>query len=169
MPRRMMLGNNQQSEGRLGQINTSAKGRTKQASSRTNQVQVRQALRKRRSSAYLDALARLDQLANIQNPAELQRVKDAVAAEFGSEVLRIPGFPSLVGIVAPCYLGGTFDVHTLDLALNIVHHYHSNEALPPELTKARSLAASRRYAFIEVYDSYCCCIEGNGVATIIDD
>ena len=57
----------------------------------------------------------------------------------------------LLGIVSKCYLGGTYDVHTLDIMGNIVIHYNFLDPLPVMLEKARKLAKSGQYDFIEVY------------------
>ena len=68
--------------------------------------------------------------------------------------LAVENYP--LGIVAKCYLGAPFEVHTFDfgaevLPANIVHHYKTFETLPAPLEMARSLALNPAYAFVEVY------------------
>lgn len=168
--RQMMFGNQRQAnDGRLGQLTTTGRKPAQARGQRVNQVEVRRALQRRRSPAYMQALAHMDQLGNVQDPRQLQQLQAAVQAEFGQDVLQVPGFPQLQGLVGPCYLGGTYDVHTLDLALNIVQHFHADEALPAPLQKARALAACRSYAFIEVYTDFCCCVDEGGTVTILED
>lgn len=168
--RQMMFGNQRQNTRVQAGLTTQGSARAQQKPQmKVNEAVVRRTLRKRRSPAYVQALAALDQLGNISDPRQLEQLKAAVDAEFGHDVLTVPGFPKLLGLIAPCYLGGTFDVHTLDMALNIVQHYHTNEPLPPEMAKARNLAACRAYDFIEVYSDKCCCVDSAGNVTIVDD
>lgn len=168
--RQMMFKNQQHDQSRGLNLTTQADAHAQaKSATKLNQATVRRTLRKRRSPAYMQALTHMDQLGTVSDTRQLQQLEQAVQAEFGQEVLQVPGFPKLLGIIGPCYLGGTFDVHTLDLAMNIVRHYHTNEPLPVDMEKARSLAACRAYCAIEVYSDRCCCIDDYGNATIVDD
>ena len=73
----------------------------------------------------------------------------------------------LLGIVAVCYLGKPYEVHTLDLNGGIIQHYRAGESLPGALDKARSLAIRGGYEYIEVYADCCRAISSNGSVSVI--
>ena len=109
-------------------------------------------LRQPRSAAYLAALTHLDSGGHICDPQEVQTLLAALRAEFPD--LSIENYP--LGIVAQCFLGAPFEVHSFDFGAqvhpsNVVRHYKTFESLPAPLEAARSLALSPAYAFVEVY------------------
>jgi hypothetical protein len=98
-------------------------------------------LRELRSAAYLTVLAKLDVAAGVEG------VVDAIRAEFPE--LTLEQLPH--GVVARCSLGNPFEVHTLDVANDVVTHFRRGEVLPDGLERARALAAHPSYLFVEVY------------------
>jgi hypothetical protein len=125
-------------------------------------------LRRKRSSAYVDAMTRLDagtHLHNAHASTATQALLDAIRQELPD--LEIDALP--VGIVAKCYLGAPFEVHCLTCAGNIIQHYKTGEALPHLLERARTLAQHPSYAFIEVYPKRLITVTASGQTAIVDD
>ncbi|WP_206885561.1 hypothetical protein [Alicyclobacillus mali (ex Roth et al. 2021)] len=101
----------------------------------------------RRSTEYVRALSELDLGPGVNLAEVVQSIIEKIRAELPDiELSRLPS-----GIVAKCYLGAPYEVHTLDLSGNIIRHYKTFEPLPEHLEVARSLALHPKYAFIEVY------------------
>ena len=74
----------------------------------------------------------------------------------------------LIGILAKCYLGFPYEVHTLNFTLSsIIEHYKKGQTLPDGMEKARAMAARGVYEYIEVYTDYCCAISSDGTVSII--
>lgn len=141
----------------------SAMGKQKKQDKFANPQLVDSILRKNRSKAYMDALAKLDANSGQLNEKEVNELIDTVKGEFPD--VDLGGF--LQGFVAKCYLGGSYEVHTLDFEQKIVTHYHQSETLPGGLEKARSLAKSEQYAYIEVYSDCCRCVDSMGTVAVI--
>jgi hypothetical protein len=110
-------------------------------------LELQKRLRQKRSSAYMDSLKKIDTAGVTCSRSQIEDLKDAIQTEFPD--LAIYQHP--VGIIAKCYLGGTYQVHTFDLSNNIVKHYKRGEPLPPLMERGRSLAMHPRYDFIEIY------------------
>lgn len=109
-------------------------------------------LRQPRSAAYLSTLTQLDSGSHLCDPQAVQKLLAALREEFPD--LPVENYP--LGIVAQCYPGAPFEVHTFDFGAevhpsNVVHHYKTFETLPAPLEAARSLALNPAYAFVEVY------------------
>jgi hypothetical protein len=100
-------------------------------------------IRTRRSASLIDAVHRLD--ASID-----QAARDAIAAHIRAEYERDIGDLPL-GFVAPCGLGPPYVDHILDLGQSIVEHYAPADAMPEPFARARMLARSGAYAYVEVY------------------
>lgn len=88
---------------------------------------------------------------------------DTIRNEFPD--LEISGI--MLGIVSICYLGKPYEVHTLNMAGQIVEHYKSGQMLPDGLEKARTIAIRGGYEFIEVYVDCCRAISSNGSVSVI--
>jgi len=72
-----------------------------------------------------------------------------------------------LGLLAKCYLGPPYEVHTLDLTGGIVKHYMRHEPLPDPYAGARRLAEHPAYLAIEVYlDRYVCMREDGSVTEV---
>ena len=84
-----------------------------------------------------------------------------IRSEFGTaELNSLP-----LGILARCFLGHPYEVHTLDLSgEQIIKHYKTGESLPEHFEKARILAKHNAYAFVEIYADKLILIREDGVA-----
>jgi hypothetical protein len=119
----------------------------KQAATHLAGARLAARLREKRSTAYVEAIGRLDAGVHQQNAAALQEIIDAISAEF--QELGIEQRP--LGTVSRCYLGEPYEVHRCDLNGNIIEHFKRYQAMPPLFERARGLAAHGAYAFIEIY------------------
>lgn len=120
-------------------------------------------LRKPRSKAYMEAMRKLDIGSHTINKAQQDEIIQILQEEFPE--IQLEGI--LIGIIAKCYIGPEYDVHTLSLAGGIIHHFHKGESMDPDLARARALAARGTYEFIEVYHDCCRCISANGSVAIV--
>lgn len=111
----------------------------------------------RRSPRFAATIARLD--AGDLQASDLSGVLDAIAAEYpiGTAPPR--------GLVAECFLGPPYEVHTLDLVGGIVEHFELGRPMPAPFERARTLAAHPAYAVIEVYDDRLVCVRADGSVT----
>ena len=116
---------------------------------------------KKRSKKYLNLIAGLDAktLADTKGMGELMR---AIREEFGTaELSSLP-----LGIVAKCFLGHPYQVHTLDLSgSQIIKHYTGAETMEADFEKARIVARHNAYAMVEVYKDKMILIREDGTAT----
>ena len=162
MARRML----QQTESNLGigQLDLrSVPQKTKQA----DPALLERALRKSRSKRYMDALKKLDAGGHTMNAHQVNQLLKDIGDEF--EELNMDISSLMYGIVAPCYLGQPYEVHTLDCSMQIVKHFKVGEPLPANLAKARGIAAHGGYDFIEVYSGFCCAVSDSGTVSNIKD
>lgn len=120
-------------------------------------------LRRPRSKRYMDALHKLDAGGHANNQNEVNEIIDAIREEFPE--VEIKGV--LIGYVSRCYLGDPYEVHTLDMFGQIVEHYVRGQMLPDGLERARSIAISGGYEFIEVYIDCCRAINSAGSVSVI--
>jgi hypothetical protein len=126
--------------------------------------QLLQRLRQTRSSAYVDAMKRLDVGAHHADRAALESLVAAIANEFPE--LGIEQRP--LGIVSRCFLGSPYEVHICDLGGGIVQHFETFRSMPPLFERARSLASHPAYAFIEVYADTLRAVSSDGSVSVID-
>lgn len=117
-------------------------------------------LKQKRSSAYMDAMVKLDAAGAVCDPSMVKELVAAMEKEFSD--LTPP--QRLLGLVAKCYLGEPYEVHTLDMVFGIVEHYKRGNPLPNGMEKARILANNPQYAYIEVYTNCVCAISNDGLA-----
>lgn len=120
-------------------------------------------LRKKRSKSYMDLVQKID----VGHGSLSKKELDQLIQDLKQQFPVLDSLQFLEGIVAKCYLGNEFEVHTLDLKLDIMQHYKFHETLPPNLANARTLAASPFYAYIEVYSNCLCAIHTDGTVSII--
>lgn len=130
-----------------------------------SQAQIDARLRLQRSSAYLEAIRKLDAGGHTRNRQAVDALVDAIRAEFPE--IAIDSLP--VGIVAKCYLGEPYEVHSLDRLGNIITHYKRHEAMPPMLEKGRVLAGNPYYEFVEVYTDKIIAVTPRGDTSIVKD
>jgi hypothetical protein len=114
---------------------------------------------RRRSRSYLDAIRKLD--AGTAEHADVSAIVDEMLSEFG------PGAGLPLGVLARCYLGPPFEVHSLDLAGGIVEHYKLGQQLPEPYGRARALATHDSYLAIEIYPDRLVCLLEDGRAVEI--
>ena len=126
-------------------------------------VEVDYLLRKPRSKAYMQACQQLDAGGHTAIQQQVQDVISQIQGEFPD--VELPGY--LLGIVAKCYLGKPYEVHTLDMSCSIIEHYKQGQALPGGLEKARHLASMGSYAFIEVYTDCCRAVSEDGSVSVL--
>lgn len=135
----------------------------KQQTQQMDKMMLDRLLRKTRSKEYMQALHKLDAGGHVHNQHKVNEIIDTIRNEFPD--LEISGI--LLGIVSICYLGKPYEVHTLDIAGQIIEHYKSGHILPDGLEKARSIAMRGGYDFIEVYVDCCRAISSNGSVSVI--
>lgn len=121
-------------------------------------------LNRKRSAGYLTTMEGLDAGGHIATETAREKIIAAIRAELPE--LAPAEYPA--GIVARCYLGDPYNVHTLFVSGGIIHHYETREPLPAELEPARSLALHPQYAFVEVYpDGTMRAVEKDGTIVVI--
>ena len=120
-------------------------------------------LRKSRSKAYMDAMHKLDAGGHVHNQDKVNDIINTIRNEFPEVELT----SIMLGIVAICYLGDSYEVHTLDITGRIIEHYKIGQPLPGGLEKARSIALRGGYEFIEVYIDCCRAVSSNGAVSVI--
>lgn len=124
----------------------------------TNKLEIDRLLRKKRSKEYMKVMTELD-TGKLDNASIVKNIIDALNEEFPD--IDLSGM--LVGFVQKCYLGHPYEVHTFNIENNnIIHHYKIGERMPGELERARALANTENYAFIEVYTSGLKAIRNDG-------
>lgn len=128
-----------------------------------NKLRMDRILKRKRSKEYMEALHQLDAGGHVQNQQEVNEILDVIRSEF-SEV-KLDGV--LLGFVSICYLGAPYEVHTLDMAGNIITHYKSGQPLPNGMEKARGIALRGDYEFVEVYVDCCRAISMDGRVSVI--
>ena len=132
-------------------------------STKLNQMQIDRILNKKRSKEYMDAMTRLDAGGHMHNQRKVEALMEVIRQEMPE--IEIEMGP--IGIVSKCYLGAPYEVHTLDMTGSIIEHYETFRTMPDGLEKARQLAKSGHYAFIEVYHHALRAVKEDGtVATL---
>ena len=123
-------------------------------------------IRQNRSKMFVDAIHKLDAGSTLDNKQTIDNLVRILQKEFPF----INAYPpeGLIGIVACCHLGENFEVHTVDFAGNIIIHYREGQSLPGKLEKARGLAMSDNYAFIEVYEDSLCAVDYDGHVSVMN-
>ena len=137
----------------------------KQQTQQMNKMKIDRLLRKIRSKEYIEAIHKLDAGGHVHNQDKVNKIINTIRNEFPE--VEISGV--LLGLVAICYLGKPYEVHTLDISGQIIEHYKSGQTLPDGLEKARSLALRGGYDFIEVYTDCCRCISSSGSVSVVSD
>jgi len=115
-------------------------------------------LKQNRSQAYVESMVKLDATGAVCDHSKVQELIESIHNEFG----ELHPHQFLIGIVAKCYLGAPYEVHTLDMRQSIIKHYKVGEPLPSGMEKARALALHPSYAYIEVYSDYICAVAATG-------
>ena len=128
-----------------------------------SQMQIDRVLSRKRSKEYMDAITRLDAGGHMHN----QQKVDAIIEIIQDEMPEIEIDMGPHGIVSKCYLGDPYEVHTLDITGQIIEHYETYRRMPDIMEKARGLARSGSYSFIEVYPHALRAVKADGtVATL---
>ena len=115
---------------------------------------------KKRSKHYMDVIKSLDH-DNLTTTKGMTELIETITNEFGlATVDRLP-----IGIVSKCFLGDSYEVHTLNLIDNhIIKHFKKNEPMPAAFEKARNLAIHNAYAMVEIYKDKMVLIREDGSA-----
>lgn len=127
--------------------------------------QLESRLRRERSSAYLEAIRRLDAGTHVADREALKSLLEEIGREFPD--LSLDQRP--LGIVSTCHLGAPYQVHVCDLGGEIVEHYETFRPMPTPFEGARTLALHPSYAFIEVYADGCRAVSADGAVAWIGD
>ncbi|MGK6343300.1 hypothetical protein ACMGDK_13745 [Chryseobacterium sp. DT-3] len=128
--------------------------------STSNQILSNRDILKKRSEKYLNLIKTMDTELLIETRGK-EEMMAKIHEEFGSA--QLADLP--VGILAKCYLGHPYEVHTLDLSAGqIIKHYTIGEPLPQHFEKARTLAKHNAYLFVEVYKDKLILIREDGTA-----
>jgi hypothetical protein len=144
-------------------MNNSAASAAWNRSTPTTKSSARQRiLANRRSSAYQRAIRALDVSGHVAR-VDVAKVVDDIRREFDEANCSTP-----FGIVARCYLGDPFEVHTLALDGSIVQHYEKGKQLPGGLERARSYAMSVAFDAIEVYPDRLVCVRVDGSVVALE-
>ncbi|MGG3508831.1 hypothetical protein ABES58_25685 [Paenibacillus lautus] len=122
-------------------------------------------LRSKRSSAFIEAMTKLDVSGVVVSKGKVQELMDQIASEFPE--LAVDQLP--LGIVSKCYLGNPYEVHSLDTRLQILDHYKRGEIVPNGMEKARRLAMHPSYAYIEVYMNMIAAVSLSGEVSMIKE
>jgi hypothetical protein len=118
---------------------------------------------KKRSKKYLDLVAGLD-AHTLTDTQGMDALIKALQEELGTAALA--SLP--LGIVAKCFLGHPYEVHTLDLSgSQIIQHYKTSEPMAADFEKARAVARHNAYALVEVYTDKIILIREDGTATLL--
>lgn len=120
-------------------------------------------LRQKRSTGFIKAMTKLDAGGITTSQAKIDELKQTIQNEFP----ELSPSQLMVGIVAKCYLGNPYVVHTLDLNLDVVKHFERSVPLPGSLERARSLAQHPGYEFVEVYTDELRAVSANGTVAVI--
>ena len=147
-----------QAESRLSATSTQ-----NQQQNHISKMKLDRLLKKRRSEEYIKALQELDAGGQLNHHEQAQKIIDMIKAEFPE--VRLDGI--LLGVVAACYLGRPYEVHSLDLTNQIIRHFKTGEILPNGMERARSIAIRGGYACIEVYVDCCRAISVDGSVSVI--
>jgi len=129
----------------------------------TARLELERRLRKPRSEEYMKALRQLDAGGHIMDHSRAEALVNQIRKEFPE--IQLDGL--LIGIVAVCYLGRPYEVHSLDLAGDIIQHYKKGETMPGGLERARTLAMCGGYEFIEVYTNCLRAVSEDGSVAVI--
>ena len=167
MPRPLLINPEQQKQKTRTEENLLLNnGKTNQKTrTRLNQMQLERILNKRRSKEYIEAMKRLDAGGHMHNQRQVEELIKIIQEELPE--IEIEMFP--IGIVAKCYLGAPSEVHTLDVTGGIIEHYETYRSMPGMLEKARRLAASGFYAFIEVYNTALRAVKEDGTVAVLKE
>lgn len=136
---------------------------SQQQLSQNEKMKLDRIFRQPRSKEYMNAVKQLDAGGHVHNKKKVDAIIQAIRDEFPE--VELAGV--LLGYVDKCYLGSPYEVHTLDLAGEIIDHYKIGETLPNGMEKARSIAMRGGYEFIEVYADCCRAISSNGSVSVI--
>lgn len=129
----------------------------------STRAQLDSRLRRKRSSAYLEAIRRLDAGTHVTDREALKTLLEEISREFPD--LTLDQRP--LGIVSTCHLGAPYQVHVCDLGGEIVEHYETFRPMPAPFEGARALALHPSYAFVEVYADGCRLVSPDGAVAWI--
>ena len=137
------------------------------------------AFRKQRPANYVEILKNLDVGGQLISPDKMKEIVETIKSACPEIILE----DTFLGVLGKCYLGDSYDVHTLSIneifgideathlpgyGRLILKHYTKGETLPSELEKGRSLARNPNYAFVEIYKTKIIALTHDGTTAIIN-
>lgn len=137
----------------------------READAQHDKMLLRRALKKKRSTNYLNLIRTLDAGGQQLDQTAVNALLGEIADNLGPLDLNIA---TPLGIIAACYLGDPYEVHVLDIVNNIIEHYVAGRPLPGALESYRGMAMKGSYEFIEVYSNCACAVRPNGAVTVIE-
>jgi hypothetical protein len=126
------------------------------SASRNRSISATQVSLRRRGQRYLQALRQLD-ASGATKAIDADELRKQIDDEFPMPADSLPQ-----GIIATCYLGPPFQVHTLDAIGGIIEHFPPSRPLPAGMEQHRALAMSPHYLAIEVYSDRIVCVKTDG-------
>jgi len=126
-------------------------------------MEIDKCLRQKRSQAYVECIAKLDAGGGTCCQAQMDELIKAIQNEFPD----LTPYQYPIGIISKCYLGEPYEVHILDVKLDIVEHYKKGETLPSQMDRGRGIALHPNYVFIEIYNDTLRAITKNGDVAVI--
>lgn len=145
-------------------LSTKSTAKNNLQSKQADKMMLDRLLRKTRSKEYMKTMCGLDAGGHVHNRQKVNDIINVIKEEFPE--VELSGI--LIGCVSKCYLGPTYEVHTLSLTNNIIEHYEKGQRLPGELEKARGAAMFGGYEFIEVYTDCCRAVDASGNVSVIN-
>ena len=131
---------------------------------RTNPIEIQRALRKRRSTKYMEIMSKLDAGSGHISQHDINEMIQAIRDEFPDiEIVN-----EFLGSMAICHLPGNYDVHTLNPGDNSITHFHMGYSFEAPLDKCRNLCRMPDYLFVEIYSNQLRAISPNGAVANID-
>ena len=161
MPRPILKNRQNQQVG--SGLTLESKSEAQTSSRQLSKLELDRLLRRPRSKEYMEAMRKLDIGSHVHSDAQREEIIRILQEEFPE--VKLGGI--LEGIIAKCYIGPEYDVHSINMTGGIIHHFQKNESMPPELAKARALAARGTYEFIEVYHDCLRCVSADGTVAVI--
>ena len=133
-------------------------------------------IRKRRSTNYIKAFSEVGMSSLPFYNQKIGNLAKVLCKEFPELKGDIPS--NLIAIIGACTVQNKYEIFVVDFEYNIIKYFlgdannsqqktdTNSDAFPEEFEKARSLALSGYYTFIEIYKDWICAINKNGFPSV---